>query len=235
MNRLLRLFGTTIGRKLVVAITGILLVGFVVVHMLGNLAIYQGPEALNTYAAWLQGHPLKWAGRIALLGVFGVHLVTAIALALHNRGARPVGYQRTEIVAAGFASRQIVLTGLLVLAFVVYHLLHFTLGAVQPEHAHLIDAGNRHDVYSMIVHGFQNPIVSASYIVAMLVLGFHLQHGAASLFQTLGVNHETYNAMIRGGSLSLVAIIVIGNCSIPVLVLAGVISPVSQVSPLGGP
>jgi succinate dehydrogenase / fumarate reductase cytochrome b subunit len=229
MSRLVRLFGTTTGRKLIVAATGIVLVGFVIIHMLGNLSILQGPAALNAYAAWLQGHPLKWAGRIGLISVFVIHLWAALALALRNRQARPVGYQQTEHLAATFASRYIALTGLLLIAFVTYHLLHFTLGQVQPEHAHLVDAADRHDVYSMVVHGFQNRIVSASYIVAMLVLGIHLYHGVASLFQTLGINHESYSVMIRVGSLGLVAIIVIGNCSIPILVMAGVISLV------GGP
>ena len=111
-------------------------------------------------------------------------------------------------------------------------LIYFTLGGVQPEYAHLVDAANRHDVYSMVVHGFRNPIVSASYIAAMLVLGVHLQHGAASLFQTLGVNHETYNAMIRVGSLGLVVVIVVANSSIPILVMTGVIPPIP---PAGGP
>ena len=229
MSRLLRLFGTTMGRKLIVAATGIVLIGFVIIHMLGNLSILQGPVSLNTYADWLQGHPLKWIGRIGLLAAFLIHLVAALGLALRNRQARPVGYQQAEQLAATFASRYIALTGLLLIAFVIYHLLHFTLGQVQPEHAHLIDAADRHDVYSMVVYGFQNRIVSASYIVAMLVLGFHLHHGVSSLFQTLGINHESYSVMIRVGSLGLVAIIVIGNCSIPVLVMAGVIAPV------GGP
>ena len=225
MNRLLRLFSTSIGRKLVVAASGIALIGFVVVHMLGNLAIFQGPDALNSYSAWLQGHPFLWVARAGLAGVFGVHIYLALKLALANRAARPVGYQRSQSVAARASSRRIVMTGLLVLAFLVYHLLHFTLGAVQPEHAHLIDAQQRHDVYSMVVYGFQSRAVAASYIVAMLVLGFHLHHGAASLVQSLGINHDSYDGLIRWASFALVALIVIGNCSIPILVLAGVITP----------
>ncbi len=140
-----------------------------------------------------------------------------------------MGYERSEQLEATFASRHIALTGLLLLAFVVYHLLHFTLAVVQPEYAHLVDGAGRHDVYLMVVYGFQNRLVSASYIVAMLVLGVHLYHGAASLFQTLGIHHDSYRAMIRIGSFAFVAIIVIGNCSIPILVMAGVISPI------GGP
>ena len=225
MNRLLRLFSTSIGRKLVVAASGIALIGFLIVHMLGNLAVYQGPEALNAYSAWLQGHPFLWVARAGLLGVFGTHIYLALRLALDNRAARPIAYQRSENVAATVSSRRIAMTGLLVLVFLVYHLLHFTFGAVQPEHAGLIDGQNRHDVYSMMVYGFQSLPVAASYVVAMLVLGVHLHHGAASLFQSLGINHESYNGLIRAASLALVAIIVIGNCSIPILVQVGVIVP----------
>lgn len=225
MNRLLRLFGTTIGCKLVVAVSGAALIAFLIAHMLGNMVIFQGRDAMNGYAAWLQGHPLLWVGRVVLLGVFAVHVYLALRLALANRTARPERYDRLQVVAASVPSRRIASTGLLVLAFVLYHLLHFTFGRVQPEYASLIDHRARHDVYAMMVYGFQNPWVSGSYVVAMLVLGLHLAHGASSLFQTLGFNHETYHALIRLLSFALVAAIVIGNCSIPILVLAGVISP----------
>ncbi len=225
MNRLLRLFGTTIGRKLVVAVSGFLMIGFLIAHMFGNMVVFQGRDAMNSYAAWLQGHPLLWIGRLALLGVFCVHVYLALRLALANRAARPLSYEREQTVAASVASRRIALTGLLVLLFVLYHLLHFTFGQVQPEHASLIDGNDRHDVYAMMVYGFQSPWVAGSYVAAMLLLGMHLAHGASSLFQTLGFNHESYNALIRLLSFALVAAIVIGNCSIPILVLAGVISP----------
>ncbi|MEZ4291769.1 MAG: hypothetical protein R3E53_15025 [Myxococcota bacterium] len=123
--------------------------------MLGNLTLFQGPEVMNAYAHWMQTHPLLWAGRVGLVTLFGLHTTLAIRLALENHRARPIRY------AAGlrsqdstFLSRYIVLTGLLVLAFLVYHLLHFTVGAVQPEHARLLDEQGRHDVYGMVVRGF---------------------------------------------------------------------------------
>ena len=223
MHRLIRLFGTSIGRKLVVAVTGAMLLGFLFAHMLGNMALFQGPESLNAYAAWLQGHPLVWAARTGLLGIFGVHVVTTISLALESSAARPTAYTRKEAIAATLSSRYIVVTGLLTLFFVVFHLLHFTFGVVQPEHYRYVDESGRHDVFAMIVYGFQNVWVSTSYIVAMAVLGFHLNHGIASLFQTFGINHESYNTMIRVSARGLVAILVLGNVSIPILVLAGVI------------
>ncbi|MCG8589885.1 MAG: succinate dehydrogenase cytochrome b subunit [Proteobacteria bacterium] len=223
MNRLIRLFGTSIGRKLVMAGTGLMLIGFVLVHMLGNMAMFQGADALNGYAAWLQGHPLIWAARAGLLGVFLVHSVTAVSLALENRRARPVAYGRKELVAATLASRYIVLSGVLVLGFVIFHLGHFTFGWFQPEHFQARDAQGRHDVFHMVVAGFQSPLFSGVYVVSMLLVGFHLHHGVKSLVQTLGINHDSYNALLSLAGKGLVGLIVIGNCSFPVLVLMGVI------------
>ena len=223
MHRLLRLFGTSVGRKLVMAVTGILLIGFLIAHMLGNMAIYQGPSALNDYAAWLKGHPLIWVARAGLLAIFSAHVYTAIRLSIDNAGARPTRYHLKHVVAATLSSRYIVVSGSLLFVFVIYHLLHFTFGVVQPEYFHFQDAAGDHDVYEMVVYGFQNVWISASYVIAMLVLGFHLSHGAASVFQTLGINHESYNALIKLAARGLVLILVLGNASIPILVLAGVI------------
>ena len=224
MNRLLGLFGTSIGRKLVTAVTGLALIGFLIGHMLGNMTMFQGADNLNAYASWLQGHPLIWLARFGLLAVFGIHLVTAISLALENRRARPVGYGRKELVAATLSSRYIVVSGLLLLTFVVFHLGHFTLGFFQPEHFHVTDAHGRHDVFRMVVSGFQNPFFSSIYIAAMLLLGFHLHHGVKSLAQTLGLNHDSYSTLLSLAGNGLVALIVLGNCSFPILVLLGVIN-----------
>ena len=133
MIRLVRLFGTSVGQKLVVAITGAILLLFVFAHMLGNMAVFQGIDSINAYAAWLQGHPLVWFMRLGLLVVFSVHVVTTLRLAIANRGARATGYQRSMVRTASFTSRYMVITGLLIFAFVIYHLLHFTFGVIQPE------------------------------------------------------------------------------------------------------
>jgi succinate dehydrogenase / fumarate reductase cytochrome b subunit len=223
MIRLVRLFGTSIGQKMVVAVTGALLLGFLIGHMLGNMAVFQGQDSMNGYAAWLQGHPLLWFMRLGLLAIFVLHIFTTLRIALQNRGARGTNYKAGGARNAGFASRYMVLTGLLVLSFVVYHLLHFTFGAVQPDSYGMLDPLQRHDVYSMVVRGFQNPLVAGSYVVSMLLLGIHLMHGAASIFQTFGINHESYDVMIRYGTFGLVALIVVGNCSIPILILAGAV------------
>lgn len=221
MHRLLRLFNTSIGRKLVVGLTGLMLLGFLMAHMLGNMAVFQGPEALNSYADWLQGHPALWFMRAGLASVFVVHVYFAIQLALENRAARPTGYTAGRVFQTSWASRYMVVTGSLVIVFVIYHLLHFTFGAFSPEGS--LDASGRHDVFAMLVDGFRNPWICAGYIVAMNVVGFHLFHGTRSLFQTVGINHESYNSTIRAANLIVVAVFVIGNCSIPILVYAGVI------------
>ena len=225
MIRLVRLFSTSIGQKLVVALTGVMLLGFLFVHMLGNMAVFQGPDALNAYAAWLQGHPALWTMRLGLIAIFVTHIVLTLRLAVENRRARRVRYRRAPVRRVSFSSRYMVLTGLMLVAFVVYHLLHFTFGVVQPENAHLVDAAERHDVYSMVVLGFQNPLVTASYVVAMLLLGLHLTHGAASIFQTFGLNHESYDVVIRYGTWGLIGLLVAGNCSIPLFILGGAVTP----------
>ncbi len=223
MHRLIRLFSTSIGRKLVIAVTGAMLLGFLLAHMLGNLALLQGPDAINSYASWLQGHPLLLFMRIGLAVVFLIHVYVAIQLTLENRAARLTKYAIAQVFQSSFASRYMVFTGLLVIVFIVGHLLHFTFGVVQPENFGSVDPAGRHDVYAMIVNGFRNPWVCGSYVIAMNVIGFHLFHGARSLFQTVGINHTSYNGAIRGATLALVALFVIGNCSLPILVYAGVI------------
>jgi len=223
MNRLIRLFGTTIGRKLVMAGTGLALLGFVLVHMLGNLTILQGADALNGYAAWLKSQPLLWVARAGLLAVFGVHVATAISLAIENRRARPTPYGRKERVAATLASTYIVASGLLLFAFIAFHLGHFTFGVVQPEHFHGVDGEGRHDVFAMVVAAFQDPVIAGVYVVATLILGFHLHHGVKSLVQTVGINHDSYNGLLGVVGQAAVLVIVVGNCSFPVLVQLGVI------------
>ena len=221
MNRLVRLFGASIGRKLVAAATGAMLLAFLFGHLFGNLRLFQGPEALNSYAAWLQGHPLLWVFRAGLLTVFVTHVYTTVTLARDNRTARPVAYQRYHPHVTSFASRYMFLSGLVVLSFVVYHLLHFTFGAIDVSNTRLLDATGRLDVYSSVVRSFQNPWIAGSYVVAISLLGLHLWHGIASAFQTYGVHHESYETLIQVVGIALIAALVIGNCSIPILVLAG--------------
>ena len=157
--------------------------------------------------------------------VCGMASRSSLPLAIENRAARPIRFCRSKPIQAGVPLRYIVLTGLLVLAFLIYHLLHFMFGVVDAQHARLVDSRGRYDVYSMVVRSFQNRWIAFSYIVSMVLLGLHLIHGARSLFQSLGINHETYEAAIRVGSTTLVVLLVLGNISIPVSVLMGIIQP----------
>ena len=225
MNRLTGLLNTSVGQKLTLAASGVALIGFLVAHLIGNLTIFQGRETMNAYADWLQGHPLLWAARAGLLGIFLLHTVLAIRLAWDNHQSRPVAYTTRTYQDAAVLSRYIVLTGLLVLAFLVYHILHFTVGVVQPEHATLLDAAGRHDVYGMVVQGFRVPAVAISYVVAMAILALHLLHGLSSLLQTFGLNHASYFPAMRIGATVTVLAIALANASIPVSAVMGWIEP----------
>lgn len=224
MNRLVRLSRTSIGRKLLVAITGLLLGLFVIAHLMGNLLVFKGQEAFNAYADYLKGHPLLWVGRLGLLLVLLIHIYTALRLVCENREARNGRYVVDATVQASLASRHMLMTGLLVLAFVVYHLLHLTFGVIHSEHFTDLDTAGRPDVYSMVVRGFRVPWISGAYIVAMILLAFHLIHGVVSFFQTIGLHHESYNRPIRSAAVALVLIIFVGFCSIPLAVFSGYVN-----------
>ena len=218
-------YRSSLGRKAIVAVTGLLFLGFVVMHLLGNLLIFQGPEALNAYAQKLRDFgPLLWMARIGLLLVVAVHIGLSIQLARENRAARPVGYAIHTTQEATLAGRTMVLSGGFLLAFIIYHLLHFTFRITHPEFAHLTDALGRHDVYTMMVRSFTNLPLSAVYIVAMALLALHLSHAVSSSAQTLGVNTERTMPLLEGLSKVIAALIFLGYSSIPVAVLTGMIA-----------
>ena len=218
------MWNSSIGIKLVVAVTGCLLLLFVIGHMVGNLQIFLGQDALNTYAEKLRAFPaLLWLVRLGLLAIASVHVVLTIYLALQNNQARPTSYRRKEPIKATFSSRTTVVSGLVILAFVLYHLMHFTWRVTNPEYSALTDAQGRFDVYSMVILSFQNLYVSAAYIVAMLLLWYHLNHGVASVFQTLGWNTPRTRPAFERLALAVATIIVAGNISIPVSILLGLV------------
>lgn len=210
---------STIGRKVIMAVTGAILFGFVLVHMIGNLQVYLGPEALNHYGVFLRemlhGAGL-WIARAVLLVAVVLHIWSAASLTLTSRRARPEGYRREKWKESTYASRTMRWGGVILLLFVIYHLLHFTTGTL---HQSFIEG----DVYHNFVAGFRNVWVSAFYIFAMLALGLHLRHGLWSMCQTLGVSHPRYIRMAHVGAWIFAAIIVIGNISFPLAVLAGIV------------
>ena len=199
------------------AITGVLLFGFVVFHMLGNLQIFLGQDALNAYAATLQKLPeLLWPARLILLTALLLHILVAIQLSFENKKARPQGYVSKGNVQASYASRTMMLSGVIVLLFIIYHLAHFTFGRVHSEVFHLTDRMGRHDVYSMVVLSYQNVWISSLYILSMLLLCLHLSHGFFSLFQSLGLSNEKFQPGLALFSKIFALIIFIGNSAIPV-------------------
>lgn len=205
---------SSLGKKYIMALTGLMLIGFVLAHMAGNLMVFCGPEALNAYAKKL--HDLGaglWLARIGLLVVFLLHIMTALDLTAQNRSARPVPYGKSNTIQASLASRTMVLTGLLILAFVIFHLLHFTLGVIGEGEIHLPDGS--HDVYTMVTHSYKNIYIVVSYVVAQIILGLHLAHGASSVFQSLGLNNKRWITKTRFIGPALGALVAMGNSSMP--------------------
>jgi succinate dehydrogenase / fumarate reductase cytochrome b subunit len=212
-----------VGKKIIMAVTGMMLVGFLMGHLLGNLQIFTGePSHINAYGALLHAEPaLLWVVRLVLLTAVGLHVVSSAQLWLLARAARPVGYYKKEDPGATYAARTMVWSGPIVAAFVIFHILHLTMGKVGLEFRH---TGDGHvDVYTNVVTGFQNPVVSGFYIVAMAMLCLHLYHGVWSMFQSLGVSHPKYTPLLKKLAVVLSLGLAIGNISIPVSILAGVI------------
>jgi succinate dehydrogenase / fumarate reductase cytochrome b subunit len=230
MNILVRTFKSSLGKKYIMAITGLALFLFVIAHMAGNLQIFLGRGAINSYAAFLKSKPgLLWSARAGLLALVILHIVSAIQLAMRNRKARPVGYEEGRPTGASLASRTILVSGLIILAFVVYHLLHFTFGVTDPQDFALkvTDPSDpllgQHDVYGMMVAGFSNLWVSAFYIISMGLLCLHLSHGVSSMLQSLGIRNKSNVRAIHRAARVAALVIFIGNAAIPIAVLAGVV------------
>jgi succinate dehydrogenase / fumarate reductase, cytochrome b subunit len=211
--------GSTIGKKVVMASTGVVLFGFVLGHMVGNLQLYLGSEALNHYAVWLRellhGGGL-WIARVVLLGCVGLHIWAAASLTIADRAARPVGYREWEPRESTFASRTMRWSGVFLLAFVIYHLLDLTFGVVNP---HFVPG----DVYHNVIASFRVVPVSLFYIAAMLLLWMHLRHGVWSMLRTLGLAHPRYEVLVHRAAAAFATLIVAGNISFPLAVLFGVI------------
>jgi succinate dehydrogenase / fumarate reductase cytochrome b subunit len=215
---------STIGAKALMSVTGLVLFGFVVGHLLGNLQVFAGAEKMNAYAAFLKATPaILWPARIVLLACLIAHVAAALTLRARSRAARPVPYAKFETSRTSYAAKAMLLTGLSVLAYLVYHLAHFTLGYVKPEAFARVDALGRHDVYGMLVEGFQDPVVVALYVTAQLLVAAHLWHGASSAFQTLGVRHPRLEFLKSGFGPAVAVLIFAGYVSIPLAVLAGVV------------
>jgi succinate dehydrogenase / fumarate reductase cytochrome b subunit len=219
-----RLWRSSLGKKYVMAITGLGLWVFVIIHLLGNLQIFLGPERLNAYGRALKATPaLLWSARIGLLTIAVLHIVAAAQLSRANRQARRVSYAFKKPVASSLAQRTMLASGLIILAFIIFHLAHFTFGWVDPQYLELKDPldMSRHDVYHMMIIGFSNPLISAFYIFSMGLLLLHLSHGVSSTFQSLGLrSKKTFGFFDKLAKISAL-LIFLGNCAIPLTILLG--------------
>ena len=217
LARLQRLLTTTIGLKIVMAVTGVGLCLFVLGHMIGNLQVFQGSGPLNDYAKLLRKEPaLLWSARLGLLAAVGLHIYASIVLSRKNLASRAVGYRLVAHRESSYASRSMMLTGPLVLAFIIFHILHLTTGTVHPDY-------HDGDVYANLVSGLKVVWVSAFYLLAMGALAFHLWHGVWSLFQTLGASQPRYRSFGRRFATGFTLLVVLGFAAIPLAVLAGIV------------
>lgn len=226
MQRVLTLHRTNIGKKTILAVSGAILVGFLVAHLLGNLQIFLGPEAINAYAASLRKTPaVLWLLRIGLLVAAGAHVWAAFSILDRNAKARTSRYHKPAYRVTSYAARTMRWSGPIALLYIVFHLLHLTFGLngtwMGYEHDH-------QNVYNNLVYSFQNPILVLVYVVANVAVAFHLFHGVWSAFQSLGASHPRYDRLRSVLAIGLTAFIGGGNVMIPVAILAGVVEPTTQ-------
>ncbi|MDQ2918626.1 MAG: succinate dehydrogenase cytochrome b subunit [Verrucomicrobiota bacterium] len=230
MNRVVSFYRTSIGKKFIVAVTGVIMIVFIIGHLLGNLQIFLGPDWINGYAEHLRElGPILWLIRVILFITVVLHIYFTVKLAIENKRARPKNYVRREYVKASFASRHMVVSGLVVFAFIIFHLLHFTGRQFNPQFPLLKnDPLNHYDVYSMMVYGFQNVYVSIFYVVGLFLLTLHLTHGASSFLQSLGLNDQKLTPKLAFLGSLFAWLVFIGYTSIPVAVLCGWVQPAQQ-------
>jgi succinate dehydrogenase / fumarate reductase, cytochrome b subunit len=223
MNQALTFIDTTIGKKIVMAISGLVLFGFVIGHMAGNLQIFLGPETFNAYASELHemaGGKLLWGARSILLAAVALHIIMAMQLVVRSAAARPIGYKVKKNERTTFAALTMKWSGLTLLLFVLFHLAHFTFPGVAMgayEHQPYSQA------YTNLINGFSIPWVVALYNCAMISLGLHLYHGSYSLFQTLGMSNPRRNETVKGIAQFLAMLVTVGNLIIPLSVLFGIV------------
>ncbi|MGE4580205.1 MAG: succinate dehydrogenase cytochrome b subunit [Desulfuromonadales bacterium] len=223
----MQLLNSSVGRKIIMAVTGLLLISFVVIHLLGNSSVFFGADGINAYAKHLHDlGPLVWVFRLIMLTLFALHIWFGLQLTLENSAAKPIGYAQKKRLRTTFAAETMIVSGVAILAFVVYHLLHFTVQVTNPEISAgnlPLDAMNRPDVFTMVVLSFQKTFIALVYAVAMLFLLFHVSHGFQSFFQTLGLNSKKSLPVLGKISKGLALVLFVGYLSIPVLIFVGLV------------
>lgn len=215
MNRILALWRTAIGKKIAMAVSGILLVLFLISHMISNVTVLIDPRHLDDYAAWLRSFgPVLWVMRVGLIALAVIHIAAAWQLTMMARAARPADYQGRKDQVATYAARTMRWGGVLLLVFIVYHLMHFTIGNVHPDFRH-------GEVGRNVIVGLRSPVVAVFYALSMIALGMHLWHGSWSVFQTLGINHPAWNRSRNAIAVALAILIAGGLIVIPLAALLG--------------
>jgi succinate dehydrogenase / fumarate reductase cytochrome b subunit len=233
MNIITHVFKSSLGKKYVMAVTGSVLFLFVIGHLVGNLQIFLGPEAINRYGYFLQSNPeLIWPARLSLLLMVGLHIWSATIISLENKAARPASYAVYQPVGSSYASRTMLIGGSIVFVFIIYHLLHYT---AQVQYLNFTGQNfetfmeklpgqfppERHDIFKMMVVGFSNAWVSGFYVLGLALLSLHLSHGASSMFQSLGWKSEAYRPFLDNAARAVAVVIFLGYTSIPVAILCG--------------
>lgn len=232
MAATIAVYRTTIGKKFIMALTGIIGYGFVIGHMIGNLKVFLGADEFNHYAAFLRtvGEPLMpertllWIIRIVLLASVGLHIWAAVTLTRQAQTSRPVRYQQKKAIKASFASMTLRWGGVAIFLFLIYHLLHFTFGTIHPDFQRITENGMTHpNAYHNLVVGFQNPLAVGFYLLAVASLAMHLYHGVWSALQTLGVNSKVTDRLFRGLAVLSAIVLFVGFSIVPVSVLLGIV------------
>jgi succinate dehydrogenase / fumarate reductase cytochrome b subunit len=239
MTGVLTLYRSSIGKKVIMAVTGLVLIGFLIIHMYGNLKMFYGAEVFNDYAAGLRdfGHPvlghehLLWVVRVVLLASIVGHIWSATALTAQSQksayahGVSKVKRYGQKQRRTGYAAYTMRFGGVVIFLFIIYHLLHFTFGVVGygADRPYIPEQNGAYNAFSNVVIGFQHPLVSGFYILAMIFLGLHLFHGVWSAFQTMGLNNQKYTSTWRGVAVLVTAIIILPNIFFPIAVMSGIV------------
>ena len=227
MNNIKSIFQSSLGKKYLMAISGFFLFLFVIAHLVGNLQVFLGPEAINRYGHFLQSNlELVWPARIALLALLLLHIWAATKVSLENKAARPVNYAVYQPKGSTYASRTMLMSGIIAFVFIIYHILHYT---AQVEYINLtgqnfltfVDPEKRHDIFKMMVVGFSKGWVSAFYVLGVGLLCLHLSHGASSMFQSIGWKNDAYRPFLDKAARVVAWLIFLGYSSIPIAILCG--------------
>jgi succinate dehydrogenase / fumarate reductase cytochrome b subunit len=219
MNRAIRFYRSSVGKKVVMAVTGVIGIGFLIVHVLGNLLVFRGADAINNYSHFLHSTgELLWLARIVLIAAVILHVIAAYQLTMQNRAARPIGYARREPQVSTLAARTMRWGGALILVFIVLHILHFTTGTIRPTGTFI-----EGDVYANVVASFHIWWVVLFYVVAMVAIGAHIYHGAWGWIRTVGVTQHPENPLKRPVALVVALFLWLGFTAVPVAIFLGLI------------